>query len=821
LDAEAERMKTIRLIGVWVCLLLGLAIANLALRTPPPLAANAPADQFSAGRAMVDVRAIGQKAHPIGSSEIVRVRDHLMGRLNGLGLEVFVRPGEGVRAADTWSPRSVGVGAVQNLIATLPGTDQDAPAVLVMSHYDTVHNSPGAADDTAGVAAALEIARALKAGPPPARDVIFLFTDGEEPGLLGAEAFFSRDPLRQHVGVVINMETRGDAGRAAMFQTGPGSGDLIRLYAGAARQPTANSVAAAVYQRMPNDTDFTHALRQGLPGLNFAFIDDQLAYHTPLATPEHLNQGSLQNLGDQALPVVRALATSAALPARSPDLIYSDVLALGVVAYPVEIGWAILGLAGLLIVFTGVRAWRGKAVTLVEILRGIAGFLLLAASAVLALHLAGRLIGVTDHQRFYAVLGQFDALLLGAGILLIGVCLTVLVLQARGKGRILLSLLALGAGGLCCLRGLDTIGLGLAGGVIVLAWLSLGRGVGVFGAWLGALLVVLGLAVTAQVMMPGVSVMLAWPLLAASLAAALVMAVGGTRDRRVAWALTLAVCVVAIAVAAQLSAWGALFFAGVGLDEPAVLAVFAILAAPALLPLAFDFAAYRWAPVFAAVAGAAGVGLLLYAGLAEGGPTRPRLAEASHLADLSTGTAWRVSPQPRLDPWSRVVLSDAGNTPVQKAYPPLYRQPVWMAPTAVLPVERPVLTIDRAGDRLLIRAVPTAGAEVLTLRLRPSLALGEPRLNGRPLALPTQAGAWSSLSYHAPDPNGVTLSFTAKAAGKVEVAVVEIHDGWPRGAAAIPAKPAELMATGYSDKTIVLDRGALNWPAFAPGEGAP
>ncbi len=30
-----------------------------------------------------------------------------------------------------------------------------------------------------------------------------------------------------------------------------------------------------------------------------------------------------------------------------------------------------------------------------------------------------------------------------------------------------------------------------------------------------------------------------------------------------------------------------------GLTEPAVLAVFAILAAPALLPLAFDFAAYR------------------------------------------------------------------------------------------------------------------------------------------------------------------------------------------------------------------------------------
>jgi hypothetical protein len=810
-------MKTVRLLGVWICLLLGLAIANLALRPPAPLAANAPADQFSAGRAMADVRTIGRKPHPTGSAEIVRVRDHLLARVSELGLEVLVRPGEGVRDPAQGATRSMAVGAVQNIVATLPGADRDAPAVLVMSHYDTVHNSPGAADDTAGVAAALEIARALKAGPPPARDVLFLFTDGEEPGLLGAEAFFARDPLRDHVGVVVNMEARGDSGRAAMFQTGTDSGELIRLYAGVARQPTANSAAAAIYQRMPNDTDFTHALRKGLPGLNFAFIDDQLAYHTPLATPEHLNPGSLQNLGDQALPVVRALATGAALPARSPDLLYSDVLALGLVAYPVSIGWAILVAAGLLIVFTGVRALRGRAVTILEILRGIGGFLLLTASAVLALHLAGRLIHIADDQRYYAVLGQFNALLAGAGVLLIGVCLGVLVLQARGTGRIWVSGVALVAGGACSLvGGFDPIGLGLAGAVVVLAWLSLGKGVGVFGAWLGALLVLLALAVAVQVLLPGGSVMLAWPLLAASLAAALVMAVGGTRDRRVAWALTLAVGVVAILVVAQLGAWGAWTFAGVGLMEPAVLAMFAVLAVPALLPLAFDFAAAKWAPVSAAVAAAAGVGLLLYAGLADGSAARPRLAEASHLADMSTGTAWRVSPLPRLDPWSRVVLSDGDATPVRKAYPPLYRDPVWMAPTAVLPVERPALTLGRAGERLLIRAVPTAAAEVLTLRLRPSLALGEPRLNGRPIKLATQAGAWTSLSYHAPDPNGVTLSFTAAAAGRVEVAVVEIRDGWPRGASAIPAKPPELMASGYSGKTIVLDRGALSWSAAEP-----
>ena len=41
----------------------------------------------------------------------------------------------------------------------------------------------------------LEAARALASGPPPRNDVIFLFTDGEERGLLGASAFLRDDAV--------------------------------------------------------------------------------------------------------------------------------------------------------------------------------------------------------------------------------------------------------------------------------------------------------------------------------------------------------------------------------------------------------------------------------------------------------------------------------------------------------------------------------------------------------------------------------------------------------------------------------------------------
>ncbi|WP_297514760.1 M20/M25/M40 family metallo-hydrolase [uncultured Caulobacter sp.] len=805
-------MKTIRFLGFWICLAFGLALGTWSQRPPAPIPVSAPATDFSAMRAMADVALIAARPHPTGSAEIAKVRDHLLARINGLGLEVAVHQGEGFRPYGDQG-RALGVAAVQNLIGVLPGRDRSLPAILVMSHYDSVPNSPGAADDAAGVAAALEIARALKASGPHARDVIFLFTDAEEAGLLGADAFFARDPLLARVGLVVNMEARGDAGRAAMFQTGPGNGALMDLFARTAKDPSANSLASTVYEKMPNDTDFTHAVKRGMPGLNFAFIDDQLGYHTPLARPAHLEVGSLQHMGDQVLPTVRALADAAALPARGRNAIYSDVLGLFLISYPPAVGWGLLALAAALIAFTAWRAVAGRGAGGWEIARGAAGLLLIASSGALLLHLAGRALMIVDAQRYYALLTRFDPLLWGAGALAVAAGLGVATAQARGAGRIIPSIVALALGGACSLAGgFDPIGLGLGVATCVLAVTALGYRTGALGAWIGGMIVLLILATAAQVLAPGATVMLTWPLLVAAFGAALVIGVGGTRDKRVALALTLAIGLLAVLSTAQLTAWGAWTFAGVGLMEPAILALFAMLAAPALSPLAHDFAATRGGWRAAGVLAVVGVALIANAARLGGAPDRPAITQAVHVADLSTGKAWRVSDQAALDDWTRAALpDDGGSTPAKQSLPPFWRQPVWMSETRVVPVEAPRLTVDRTEDRLLIRLIPAPGAEVATIRLRPTTALSAPRLNGRPIALATAPGAWSSLTYHAPDPNGVTLSFTTAGPGKVEVAALEHHDGWPPLAKPPPAKPADLMAFGQSDKTAVLVRAGLSW----------
>src|SRR3712207_184975 len=97
------------------------------------------------------------------------------------------------------------------------------------------------------------------------------------------------------------MEARGAGGRAAMFETGRGNGAMIDLYRRSVRRPSSNSLSVFVYERMPNDTDFSIAKRRRLPGFNFAFIGRPALYHSPKATPDRLDPRTLQDIGAQAL----------------------------------------------------------------------------------------------------------------------------------------------------------------------------------------------------------------------------------------------------------------------------------------------------------------------------------------------------------------------------------------------------------------------------------------------------------------------------------------------------------------------------------------
>lgn len=373
--------------------LIGAILLAILATTPPgPRAADTPTGDFSAGRAMSDVIIIGRAPHPSGSADNIRVRSYLIARLQRLGLDVrtTATPASdiAVQRLRSWAGNpNLPAPTITNIVATLPGRDRASPAVAIMAHYDSVWASPGAADDSAGVASALEIARAIRAGPQPARDLMLVLTDGEELGLEGGHAFVEHDPEHGHVGVFVNLETRGGGGRAAMFETGAHNGAMMRLFVHAVRGPSTTSLSVFVYKHLPNSTDLTPALAMGYPGFNFAFIGRPALYHSPLATPDRLDQGALQDMGAQALDLVRALLTAPALPARAHDATFFDVFGLFTVIYPSWCGWLVLGAAAGLYGYAG---WRrrtrwidvlvGVGTTLV--LGGVAGLLLFAVNLV-------------------------------------------------------------------------------------------------------------------------------------------------------------------------------------------------------------------------------------------------------------------------------------------------------------------------------------------------------------------------------------------------------------------------------------------------------
>jgi hypothetical protein len=247
-----------------------------------------------------------------------------------------------VSGSNNWSTSLV---RARNVMAELPSSNPELPAILLACHYDSVPAGPGASDDGAAVATLLEIAGILMKETPLARPVILLFTDGEELGLHGARGFSRFNPVADRVGMIINFEARGSSGGSLMFETSPQNGWMISQVARGLKRPMSSSAYITVYRMMPNSSDLTVFMQRELAGINFAYIGRPKHYHTPLDNLANLDQRSLQHHGDNALGMVRQLLTTEWTTATSDDdAVYTDIAARFIIAWPARMGPWIAGL---------------------------------------------------------------------------------------------------------------------------------------------------------------------------------------------------------------------------------------------------------------------------------------------------------------------------------------------------------------------------------------------------------------------------------------------------------------------------------------------
>ena len=296
---------------------------------------------------------------------------------------------------------------VSNVWVRVPGRASTG-TVLLAAHYDSVPTGPGACDDAASVAAILETLRALQArhGTPLRlrNDLLLLFTDGEEAGLLGARAFVESlnlcfipalhpPSLFRFPSLVLAAKTR----TCPEFRGARGERPLPDVRDRPAKRQTGASVCSGcsqpdgllpVLRRVQNPAQryrLYRVSRVGMRGLNFAFIDRVSHYHSALDNADRLDARSLQHQGDNMLGLAQSLGDAALTDLirrrreddnqANGDAIYFNYARSALIIYPETWAMPLAALATLLTIAFVIAGMRTGCFTRAVCLRACSWFL--------------------------------------------------------------------------------------------------------------------------------------------------------------------------------------------------------------------------------------------------------------------------------------------------------------------------------------------------------------------------------------------------------------------------------------------------------------
>lgn len=727
-----------RLIGFGTSMIIFLTLLTIfaVYRQTPPSAVpgDAPALAFSSGRAMKRLEVTNRKPHPVGSLEHAEVQDYIVRELGAQGLDPKVQE----TTVTTSKFGDLRAATVRNIAARLVGTGGGGKAVLIAAHYDTVPTAMGASDDGASVAAMLESIRALKAGSPLKNDIIFLFTDAEEIGLFGATAFVDEHPWAKDVGLVLNFEARGASGPSLMFETSNGNGWLIEQLAKAAPHPMANSLSYEIYKLLPNNTDMTVFKQANLPGMNFAYIDSPLLYHTRADSIENIDERSLQHQGSYVLSLARHFGSVNLDQPRSGNAIYFDVLGLTLLHYPASWVIPLLVLAVLLFAAVIVLGFRRKKLTVMGVVAGFFLFVLNIIVAALSVTVVWWLIATVQRMAGVSLLDDiYRSKLYFAGFVLIAVAVLTALNNLYGR-RVSTEDLAAGA---------------------LFLWLIL-------------------LAVT-SVLLPGGSYLLLWPLVFCLAAFAFMLTRQPEKPTSLSSFAVLSLCAIPAVVLIVPMIYQ--IFVAMGLDLIAAVIVMVVLLGGLLIP---HFALSRvsgkwWWPIGATLAAV----IFIAVAILNPGFDRqhPKSDSLFYVLNADTGKAVWATGDNGIDEWTAQVFSgNIQRTPLTE-YLPLNANSYWSTPApaiSVQPADIRVVADSTQGDvrTLQMRVTSSQGAINIAVPRDANVEIVGATINGKRAenvkASATGQTAWE-LRYWSPPKGGFDLALELKGARPVPLKILE------------------------------------------------
>ncbi len=775
-SAAAITMAVLTLLITLVAAAAGVAAGGtLHGAVPKPLPASASATEFSSARALEHIRVVARQPHPMGSPANAAVRDYLVGELRELGLPPQIQQ---ATAAFYPVPDLLQAGTPENVLARLPGTDPNGKAFLLAAHYDSVPAGPGATDNGSSVATALETLRALKAGPPLRNDVIVLFTDGEERGLLGARAFADQHPWAGDVGVVLNLDNRGHTGPALMLETNDDGGWVVEQFAKATPYPMTTSDSVAFFKRSGGDSDLSVFLHAGWAGLQVTSTGGISHYHSPLDSIAAVDERSVQHLGSYTLALTRQFGSVGLEQTKAPDWVYFNVSRF-LVHYPETWSIPLAGLAVLLagvVVALGLRRGRLR-------LGGLGlGFVLLpvaAAAAALIAHLAWTLILALHPGGIWALEYRSAFIWLGLASLTVAVTAT---LYAALRNRI-----------------------------------------GAFELAIGGLLWWLLLAVATGVVFPPASYLFTWPLLFSLVGLGILFA-GKSRPTAGWRRLTVLITTGSPAVFMAASvAYGITMTRE--LRQPYVAPMFAaavVVLLGLLIPhLDLIAQAGRW--LLAVGSAALALGLLLAGSLSAGFDARhPQPDSLMYALNADTGQATWVTADQKPDAWTAQFLGAKpvrGSVADQLGDP----EPKLHAPAPSIALAAPSVRFTNAPSRDRARTVSmhvTAPAGANLIVLEADLEVIGATIDGTPVGnrplYDTSPGSPWTLNFWNPPAQGFDLILDVKGTRIVRVTARASTPGLPPiPGIAYRERPSNTMPISASPAAIEQDSSTVVSRSFS------
>jgi hypothetical protein len=652
----------------------------------------------------------------------------------------------------------------------LKGTGQ-GKAVLLASHYDSVATGPGAGDDAVAVAALLETLRALKAGAPLKNDVIFLFTDAEEIGLLGAQAFVDEHPWAKDVSIALNFDARGTSGPSYMFETSDQNGRLIQEFAQAAPHPISSSLAYEIYRLLPNDTDMTVFNRAGFDGLNFAYIGTPTKYHTLLDNYANVDERSLQHHGSYALALSRHFGNLDLPAPKQSNAVYFN--AFGALFFHYPGGW-ILPLTGIaLVLFIAVvfYGYKKRRVTISGFALGVLAFALSLCAVYGVVKLAWWLI--------YRLSGGNEWLLQGN--------------NAYHAGLYLLSFAALS----------------VAATATIYLWFS--RRADAVNLTLGALLWWVVLMIVTAIYLPGGSYLLTWPLLFVLAGVAFVLAFPQLGRVKLLALATLCALPCLFLLAPTIYSLGV----ALALSFPAAMQIPFVLLLGLLIPQIYALVrSSGW--LLPCVMAALGLTLIIYAHQTfKFDKDHPRQDNLFYALNADTGKATWASTDRQLDKWTSGFFSTESERGSIEEYLPTKYDGFFKHAAPAIASSGPEVALldDQTTDGVRVtrlRITSTRQAPIISIYAdvtTPDLkaTVDGKNISGTDTPTPVDANHRWGLIYWAVPPGGIELVLRMKTAQPLNLSVADRSYGLPQ----IPQVPATYphdvipLPSALSDSTFV------------------